>query len=79
MPVPPHLRLPAARTILRLDAQGVVALRAVRAKGASVADQARRQSLEGSERILDAVKQTPELDGGPYRAIAPPSPPESAG
>ncbi len=35
-------------------------------------DRARRQSLADSERILDAAKETPALDGGPYRAIAAP-------
>jgi hypothetical protein len=39
-------------------------------------DQARKKSHEDSERIIDAVKETPSLEGGPYRAIAQPDPRE---
>jgi hypothetical protein len=31
-------------------------------------DQLRKQSLDNSERILDSIKDTPTLEGGPYRA-----------
>jgi hypothetical protein len=61
-------------------AQAVLAYASLRlAARLAPEDHARRLSLEDSERILDAVKQTPALDGGPYRAIAPPRPPEAAG
>jgi hypothetical protein len=57
-------------------AQAVLAYAALRlAARLAPEDPARRQSLADSERILDAVKQTPALDGGPYRAIAAPKAP----
>jgi hypothetical protein len=57
-------------------AQAVLAYAALRL-AARLAPQApaRRQSLDDSERILDAIKETPALDGGPYRAIAAPAVP----
>jgi hypothetical protein len=62
------------------SAQAVLAYAALRlAARLAPEDQARRQSLAESERILDAVKETPALEGGPYRAIAPPGAAGSSG
>jgi hypothetical protein len=42
-------------------------------------EQVRKQSLDNSERIIDAIKETPVLEGGPYRATPQPALPDPTG
>jgi hypothetical protein len=58
-------------------AQAVLAYASLRLAARLAPGDDARQSREASERILDAIKDTPALDGGPYRSIAQPAPPET--
>jgi hypothetical protein len=61
-------------------AQAVLAYASLRlAARLAPADQARKKSREASERIIDAIKESPSLEGGPYRSVGQASLPESAG
>lgn len=60
-------------------AQAVLAYASLRLAARLAPDeQARRKSLEASDRIIDSIKETPALDGGPYRSLQAPAPPAPA-
>lgn len=52
-------------------AQAVLAYASLRLAARLAPAEHARRSLEDAERILDAMKETPALDGGPYRAAQP--------
>lgn len=54
-------------------AQAVLAYASLRLAARLAPGDDARRSREASDRILDAVKDTPALDGGPYRSVAQPA------
>jgi hypothetical protein len=64
-----------ARLGAATPAQAVLAYASLRLAARLAPGDHARQAREASDRILDAVKDTPALEGGPYRAALPPGPP----
>jgi hypothetical protein len=61
-------------------AQAVLAYASLRlAARLAPGDSARKTSHEASERIIDAIKETPALDAGPYRSLGQPELPPTTG
>ncbi|HET9624818.1 MAG TPA: hypothetical protein VFP84_25800 [Kofleriaceae bacterium] len=63
-----------ARLGASTPAQAVLAYASLRLAARLAPGDHARQARDASDRILDAVKDTPALEGGPYRAALPPPP-----
>lgn len=68
-----------ARLGAATPAQAVLAYASLRLAARLAPGDDARRSLDASERVLDAIKDRPTLDGGPYRATPPQLPAASGG